>query len=84
MHRKNQYETLKHALHGDYPFEVLDHHQLKLEESNIGKEVAGAIFHHQDGHVNPLRLLKALLDSVSKMGATVKMNSRVNHDRADQ
>lgn len=75
--RKKQYDTLKQALNGDYPFEVLDHHALKLEEPNIGKQVVGALLHHQDGHVNPLRLIKALADSACGMGAIIKMNSKV-------
>ena len=65
------YEELRDELGGDYPFEVLGHNALKAEEPNIGPRVVGAILHHQDGHVNPLRLLKALADDVRRMGGTV-------------
>lgn len=65
------YEKLRDELDGDYPFEVLGHNALKAEEPNIGPKVVGAILHHQDGHVNPLRLLKALSDDVRRMGGTV-------------
>lgn len=58
--RVDQYTELKEKLGGDYPFEILDAAQLKQEEPEIGPTVAGAILHHQDGHVNPLRLLNAL------------------------
>jgi glycine/D-amino acid oxidase-like deaminating enzyme len=55
-----RYTALRDTLGGDYPFEVLGHNALKREEPEVGPGVAGAILHHQDGHVNPLRLLRAL------------------------
>lgn len=66
-----QYETLKARLGGNYPFEVLGRNALRKEEPEIGPEVVGAILHHQDGHVNPLRLLRALADDVRRMGGQV-------------
>jgi glycine/D-amino acid oxidase-like deaminating enzyme len=66
-----KYQTLKAQLDGDYPFEVLGHNALHKEEPHIGPKVVGAILHNQDGHANPLRLLKALADDVRRMGATV-------------
>lgn len=55
-----QYETLRDELDGDYPFEVLGNNALLREEPEVGPKVTGAILHHQDGHVNPLKLLRAL------------------------
>ncbi len=66
-----KYEKLKATLGGDYPFEVLGHNALRKEEPNIGDRVVGAILHHQDGHANPLKLLKALAADVRRMGARV-------------
>lgn len=66
-----QYEALKEKIGGDYPFEVLGHNALRKEEPAIGPKVVGAILHHQDGHVNPLKLLRALADDVRRMGGTV-------------
>lgn len=63
-----RYETLKEALGGDYPFEVLGHNALRREEPAIGSKVVGAILHHQDGHTNPLRLLLALAEDVQRLG----------------
>ena len=60
-----------------YPFEVLGHNALRKEEPNIGPNVAGAILHHDDGHVNSLRLLKALAESVRALGGVIKISSRV-------
>lgn len=75
--RLAQYEALKAELGGDYPYEVLGHNALKKEEPGIGERVAGAILHHDDGHVNPLRLLKALAGETRRLGATLHTNSRV-------
>lgn len=66
-----KYETLKAELGGDYPYEVLGHNALRKEEPDIGPKVVGAILHHQDGHANPLKLLKALADDVRRMGGIV-------------
>lgn len=66
-----KYEGLKAKLNGNYPFEVLGRNALRKEEPNIGPKVVGAILHHQDGHVNPLRLLLALADDVRRMGGQV-------------
>jgi len=82
-----KYEKLKAELGGDYPFEVLGSNALRKEEPHIGPKVAGAILHHQDGHANPLKLLKALADDVRRMGGkvlngkTVQSVSRNGHFR---
>ena len=55
-----QYEILKAKLGGDYPYEILGHNELRREEPEVGPKVAGAILHHQDGHANPLKLLRGL------------------------
>ena len=78
-----QYNRLKSQLGGNYPFEILGHNELKKEEPEIGPSVAGAILHHQDGHVNPLKLLKALAQGVRNQGGHI-VNGRkvqsVTHD----
>lgn len=63
-------EGLRAAL-GDYPFEVLGHNALRREEPAIGPSVAGAVLHPEDGHANPLRLLRALAAGVRARGGTV-------------
>lgn len=65
------YEILKAKLGGNYPYEVLGHNALHKEEPHIGPKVAGAILHHQDGHANPLKLLKALAADVRRLGGHV-------------
>jgi len=81
--RAQQYEALKERLDGDYPFEILGHNQLKKEEPGIGPKVAGAILHHQDGHVNPLHLLRTLAGEVRRKGGEVKTNSHVSSVKAE-
>ncbi|MEQ8291225.1 MAG: FAD-dependent oxidoreductase [Roseovarius sp.] len=66
-----QYEILKEKLGGDYPYEVLGRNALRREEPHIGPAVVGAILHHQDGHANPLKLLRALADDVRRLGGRV-------------
>lgn len=66
-----KYNALKAKLDGNYPFEVLGHNALRKAEPHIGPKVVGAILHHQDGHANPLKLLKALASDVRRMGAQV-------------
>lgn len=69
--RARAYAGLRAALGGDYPFEVVGHNALCREEPAIGPAVAGAILHRQDGHVNPLRLLRGLALGVRRRGAAV-------------
>ncbi len=71
------YERLKAQLDGDYPYEVLGHNALRKEEPQIGPKVVGAILHHQDGHANPLKLLKALADDVRRLGGRVLNGKQV-------
>jgi len=80
----SQYEILKEKLGGDYPYEVLGHNALRREEPAIGPKVVGAILHHQDGHANPLNLLRALADDVRRLGGQVLNGKHVTHvDKPD-
>lgn len=64
-------ETLKQQLDGDYPFEVLGHNAIKKEEPHIGPRVAGAVLHHEDGHVNSLLLFRTLAMAVRQRGGKI-------------
>lgn len=72
-----KYEILKAKLGGDYPYEVLGHNALRKEEPHIGEKVVGAILHHQDGHANPLKLLRALATDVRRLGGQVLIGKTV-------
>jgi glycine/D-amino acid oxidase-like deaminating enzyme len=62
------YTTLQEQLGEHYPFEVLGHNAIKKEEPQIGSEVAGAILHHEDGHLNPLNFYRALTQTTHRLG----------------
>lgn len=75
--RVRAYEGLREALGGDYPFEVLRGNALRREEPAVGPRVVGAILHHQDGHVNPLKVLAGLAAAVRARGGMVETGVRV-------
>lgn len=75
--RVRAYDALKADLGGDYPYEVLGHNALKRMEPHIGPKVIAAILHHEDGHVNPLRLLRALSTEAGRLGAKVRTGAKV-------
>lgn len=62
-----------------YAYEMLDHAavQRMLPGIRLGAQVRGASYSPLDGHVNPLKLLAALLLAVQKLGGVYRPNSRV-------
>lgn len=81
--RLAQYAGLRDALGGDYPYEVLGPEALRREEPNVGPEVVGAILHPEDGHLNPLRLLRALVAAVGGRGGQLRTGAPVQRIRPD-
>ena len=74
---RKRYEGLKQKLNGDYPFEVMGRNALIAEEPNIGPKVVGALYCREDGHLNPLHLLKALSTAVRRLNGSVLNNCKV-------
>ena len=68
---------LREALDGDYPYELWDPAELKARVPGIGPQVVGACFSPMDGHVNPLKLLRALHAACQKRGVTLDGGVRV-------
>jgi len=66
--RQSRLQSLQDAL-GDYPFQMLDAADLKARLPLIGPAVVGASYTPQDGHANPLKLLRALHTSAQAKGA---------------
>jgi glycine/D-amino acid oxidase-like deaminating enzyme len=62
----------------DYPFEMLDHAGTARLCPGIGPEVAGASFGPLDGHVSPLRLLRALFQGFVRRGGELATGHRVS------
>lgn len=80
LERQSRLRTLQDAL-GDYPFQMLDAAELKARLPLIGPSVIGASYTPQDGHVNPLKLLRALHTSAQAKGA--RFFGGVQVDRID-
>lgn len=68
---------LRGQVEGDYPFEVLDHNQLKRLVPEIGPKVVGGLYSPMDGHVNPLSLLRALATAVRRRDGTLLTGAQV-------
>ncbi|RAA23297.1 NAD(P)/FAD-dependent oxidoreductase, partial [Burkholderia multivorans] len=79
--RRTRLATLQAAL-GDYPFELLDHRELRERLPGIGPAVVGASYTPMDGHVNPLKLLRALHASMQHRGVRLVSGARVQQVRA--
>ena len=59
-------------------FEILTGDDLRSQLGGIGPKVVGASFSPRDGHVNPLRFLRALRCSVHVLGGCVTMGATVS------
>lgn len=69
---------LRDRLGGDYPFEYLGHNALKSLVPAIGPEVVGATFHAEDGHVNPLYLLRGIYAAFRQAGGALAAGASVD------
>ena len=71
-------ERIRNALGGDYPFNYLGHNALKRLVPAVGPEVVGATFHAEDGHVNPLYLLRGLYATFHHEGGRLAAGASVD------
>jgi glycine/D-amino acid oxidase-like deaminating enzyme len=51
-----------------FPYEILDHDEVKRRLPDIGKSVVGAVYSPLDGHANPLLLMRALHSYLTMRG----------------
>lgn len=58
--RKAQMEQLASVSDGELEYQMLNHNELKELEPEVGADIPGGSWSANDGHVNPLLLLKAL------------------------
>lgn len=65
-------------LGNQFSHEVLCGDDLRRQIPGIGPEVVGASFSQLDGHVNPLRFLRALRIAVKSLGGRVTMDALVS------
>jgi len=61
-------ETVRRDLGEDYPYEYLDHNQVRELQPEIGESVVGGTWFPEDGHVNPLYLLQAFHSVFNQLG----------------
>jgi len=61
-------ETVRQGLGEDYPYEYLDHSQVRELQPEIGEGVVGGTWFPEDGHVNPLYLLQAFHYVFNQLG----------------
>jgi glycine/D-amino acid oxidase-like deaminating enzyme len=73
-------------LHTDsaFEYEMLDHDQLKRQVPQISEAVLGASYSPQDGHVNPLYLLRALQKGMDQHGVHYFPNQVIDNIEAKQ
>lgn len=60
-----------------FSHDVVDGADLRRKHPEIGPAVVGATFCALDGHVNPLRLLRALRCAVAALGGAIKTDAHV-------
>jgi glycine/D-amino acid oxidase-like deaminating enzyme len=65
-----------------YPAVVLDRQQIKALIPLIGPDVAAAVFCHSDGHVSPLKLLRALFQGYAALGGAISSGVTVSSIKA--
>lgn len=79
MVRAAQYDHLRQVLGSDHPYEIWDRQRLRQEEPGIGPDVVGAIYGAEDGHLNPLKLLKAYTQAITQLGGERITRVQVEH-----
>ena len=82
--RSKRLGALQAELGGDYPYQLLDAKELRERLPAIGPEVAGASYTPMDGHVNPLKLLRALHDAMQRRGVTLVSGSQIGRIAPEQ
>ncbi|BBU31487.1 FAD-dependent oxidoreductase [Burkholderia sp. THE68] len=76
--REKRLSTLKAEL-GDYPYQMLSAAEVRERIPQIGPAVIGASYTPMDGHVNPLKLLRALHAAMRARGVRL-----VSAERAER
>jgi glycine/D-amino acid oxidase-like deaminating enzyme len=76
--REKRLSTLQAELGGDYPYQLLDAKELRERLPAAGPAVIGASYTPMDGHVNPLKLLRALHQSMQQRGVTLVSSSQIS------
>lgn len=65
---------IRDAIGCAYPYQALDASDVRKLIPEAGADMAGAIYSPMDGHVSPLRLLRALVDAFGRLGGSLCTN----------
>ena len=76
--RAARLHSLRQALQVPYPYEVFRAAEVRQISPWIGPDVVGAVFSPLDGHVNPLRLLRALVKAFRCHGGEMAAGVRAD------
>lgn len=68
---------MREAAGGDYPFRRLDLAEVRELIPEAGPDVAGATWCPEDGHLNPLKLMRAMTELFLKQGGRLDNGGRV-------
>jgi glycine/D-amino acid oxidase-like deaminating enzyme len=80
--RGERLAAVRDEVGGEYPFEILDRAALLQRLPHVGPKVVGASYSPMDGHVNPLKLLRALHTACTRRGVMLKTGhgvERITH-----
>ncbi|WP_250495322.1 FAD-dependent oxidoreductase [Caballeronia sp. GAWG1-1] len=80
--REKRLSTLKAEI-GDYPYQMLDAAEIRERIPQIGPQVIGASYTPMDGHVNPLKLLRALHSAMQARGVKLVSGERAERIEPD-
>ena len=75
---KRVLDKLRQDFAGDYPYERLGHNAVREMLPEIGPRVVGATYFPEDGHVNPLALLRSLYAAYLARGGQVEHGGTVD------
>ena len=80
--RSERLAAIRDEADGEYPYEILDRAALLQRLPQVGPKVVGASYSPMDGHVNPLKLLRALHTACTHRGVVLKTGlgvQRITH-----
>lgn len=75
--RERSLREIQQAAQGPYPFQMLGRSELRARLPAIGPDVVGASYTPMDGHVNPLKLFRALRAACLHHGVRLQSSARV-------
>jgi glycine/D-amino acid oxidase-like deaminating enzyme len=61
----------------DFPYEILEHDETRRRLPDIGRDVVGSVYSPLDGHVNSLKLFRALRDATQRRGVDYRPDCTV-------